>query len=153
MRRGLSGAGFFRLFNTYLKLLVSPTFLAGQVQSVYTACICSAKKDSVEKRCAGRYSGVKVPDAKTFVECSGANSIRSRMVTAEANGIGVKIHLKSIVDTLAEGDAYRHHLIVSAGNVLFGNYNQAHFGRSRRMGSNGFSPPLGIPINNSNLRM
>ncbi len=134
----------------YLNLLVLLTFLVGQVQFAYASYFCTMKQAPVKSP----VMAMAPPTNETedvCTQCSGMVPPQNEQQLAEGNCIKVVTAEKSVVSGFTDSVKLLSHLVIAFSFVPPSSYQPSavHY----QLFSRNSSPPLDLPILNSNLRI
>ena len=134
----------------YLNLFVLLTFLVGQVQFAYASYFCTMKQAPVKSPVMAMTSpGNETEDACT--QCSGVIPPHNEQQLVEGNCIKVVTAEKSVVSSFTDSVKLLSHFVIAFSFVPPSSYQPSavHY----QLFSRNSSPPLDLPILNSNLRI
>ncbi len=134
----------------YLNLFVLLTFLVGQVQFAYVSYFCTMKQAPVKSAVMAMASSSNETDV-VCTQCSGMIPPQNQQQLAEGNCIKVITAEKSVVSGFTDSVKLLSHFVTTFSFVPLSSYQPS--AAQYQLSSLNSSPPLDLPILNSNLRI
>ncbi len=134
----------------YLNLFVLLTFLVGQVQFAYASYFCTMKQAAVKSPVMEMASSAN-DQGDACAQCSGVIPPQNGLQLVEGNCIKVVTAEKSVVSSFTDSVKLLSHFVIAFSFVPPSSYQPpaVHY----QLFSRNSSPPLDLPILNSNLRI